>query len=38
MRVFHEMVQFQQLCTQSRHEAEAMENHPDLFSDVAITK
>jgi hypothetical protein len=25
MEVFHQMVQFQQLCTQSRHEAEAME-------------
>jgi DTW domain-containing protein len=38
MKVFHQMVGFQQLCTQSRHEAEAIEKHPDLFSDVAISK
>lgn len=36
MNVFHQMVEFQQLCTQSRQEAEAMEEHPDLFSDIAI--
>ena len=32
MNVFHQMIQFQQLCTQSRHEAEALEQHPAIFS------
>jgi DTW domain-containing protein len=32
MRVFHQMIKYQQLCTQSRHEEEALEQYPDLFS------
>lgn len=32
MKVFHQMIKFQQLCTQSRHEEEALEQYPDLFS------
>lgn len=32
MDVFHQMVEFQQLCTQSRHEAEAAELNPELFA------
>jgi len=32
MRVFHRMVEFQQLCTQERHEAEAAELNPELFA------
>jgi len=32
MKVFRKMVKYQQLCTQSRHEAIALEQHPDLFS------
>lgn len=31
MSVFHRMVEFQQLCTQERHEAEAAELYPELF-------
>jgi DTW domain-containing protein YfiP len=32
MKVFHQMVKFQQLCTQSRHEEEAYSRHPELFT------
>ncbi len=32
MNVFHQMVEFQQSCTQTRHEEEAAKQFPDLFS------
>lgn len=31
MSVFHQMVEYQQICTQHRHEAEAAELYPELF-------
>lgn len=33
MKVFHQMIDFQQNCMQNRHEAEAAIQYPDLFKD-----